>query len=166
MQACPKIRFALLLAASWVFCGAALAQGPVYGSGPEASGMGGPGHPVPGMLQGFRAARLQALGLDQTQRAKIDRIREEARSKNWDVLGQIRAERFKLRELYRTDTLDPAAIVEQQRKVDDLKRQVLRVRLEARNQVFALLTLEQREKARSFGPRRGRPGFGRPMPYG
>ena len=152
MQSGRRIKFALLLAASWAVCGTALAQMPAWGTGPGPGGMGG--HHGPGMMQSQREARLQALGLDQEQRAKIDRIREETRYKNWDVLGQIGAERFKLREMYRADKLDAAAIVDQRSKVDDLKRQVLRARLEARNQGFALLTPEQRQTARSFGPPR------------
>ncbi|MFH1604864.1 MAG: Spy/CpxP family protein refolding chaperone [Pseudomonadota bacterium] len=136
--------------------------GPGYGPG-YATGYGmmaGAGHrPGPGMMQSYREARLRALGLKDEQRAKIDRIREETRQKNWNVIGQIRTERFKLREMYRADKINAAGIVDQQRKVDDLRRQVLLARLEARNQVFALLTPEQRQKARAFGPPRR--GFGR-----
>jgi Spy/CpxP family protein refolding chaperone len=107
-----------------------------------------------GMMQGI-GQRLRALGLSEDQRTKVARIMEDTRRKNWDVLGQIQSERFKLREMVRGDKVDPNAAVEQKRKVDDLKRQVMRSRLEARNQVLALLTPEQREKARSFGPPRG-----------
>jgi len=136
-----------------------------HGMGPGMMGHGMMGHGMmgrqghgpgrgPGMMQGARGEFLQQLGLNDDQRMKIARIREETRRKNWDVVGQIQAERFKLREMYFGDKVDPAAVTEQQRKVDDLKRQVLRARLEARNQVFALLTPEQRQKARSFGPPR------------
>ena len=128
--------------------------GPGPGMGPEMRGQGmGPGR-GPGMVQGIRG-RLQALGLNEDQRMKIGGIMEETRRKNWDVIGQVQAERFKLRQMFRGDEVDPAEITEQKRKVDDLKRQVLRARLEARNQVFALLTPEQRQKMRSFGPPRG-----------
>ena len=155
----------LILIAAGSAAGVALAQGPGYWHGPGAGpgygpGMGpgmmggGPGYGGgrgPGMMQGGRGALLQGLGLNDDQRMKIARIREDTRSKNWDVMGQVQAERFRLREMYAADKLDPAAITEQQRKVDDLKRQVLRARLEARNQVSALLTPEQRQKLRSFG---------------
>jgi Spy/CpxP family protein refolding chaperone len=99
-----------------------------------------------------RMARV--LGLSEDQRAKVRRIMEDTRRKNWDVLGQIRSARFDLREIMRADKIDPDAAVEQKRKVDDLRRQIMRARLEARNQVLALLTPEQREKERAFGPRR------------
>lgn len=145
--------------------------GPGYGPGPgmgRGPGYGpqgfGPGHGMrPGMMQGRGAGtmrgrwerRAHALGLSEDQRAQVGRIMEATRRKNWDVLGQIQTERFKLREMVRGDKVDPNAAVEQKSKVDDLKRQVMRSRLEARNQVLALLTPEQREKARAFGPQRG-----------
>ena len=115
--------------------------------------MGHHGH-GPGMMRGRGERMARALGLSEDQRAQVGRIMEDTRRKNWDVLGQIQAERFKLREMFRGDKVDPNAAVEQKRKIDDLKRQVMGARLEARNQVLALLTSEQREKARSFGPPR------------
>ena len=147
--------------------------GPGYGMGPGMMGGYGPGYGPrgygpgggmgPGMMRGRegvgpgagmgrgRWERAQrALGLSEDQRAKVAGIFEDTRRKNWDALGQIRSERFKLREMVRGDTVDPNAVVEQKKKVDELKRQVMRARLEARNQVFALLTPEQREKARSL----------------
>jgi protein CpxP len=151
----------LVLAAALAAAGAALAQGPGYmqgpGSGPASgSGMG------PGMMHGGGAGAMRghgqrmarALGLTDDQRAKVRQIMEDTRRKNWDALGQIRSERFKLTEMLRGDKVDPNAAVEQKSKIDVLKRQVMRARLEARNQVLALLTPEQREKARAFGPPR------------
>lgn len=146
--------------------GAGPGYGPGMGQGMMGGYGGGPGHGHgmgPGMMQGRGAGtmrgrwerRAHALGLSEDQRAKLGRIMEDTRRKNWDVLGQIQSERFKLREMVRGDKVDPDAAVEQKRKVDDLKRQVMRSRLEARNHALALLTPEQREKARAFGPQRG-----------
>ena len=182
MRASLKINRALMLAALWAVAGTASAQGPGYwqgqGHGPGMGpgmmgGYGGgpgygpqgfrPGHGMgPGMMHGHGAGTMRgrweriahALGLSEDQRAKVGQIMEDTRRKNWDVLGQIQSERFKLREMVRGDRVDPNAAVEQKRKLDDLKRQVMRSRLEARNQVLALLTPEQREKARAFGPQR------------
>ena len=173
----------LVLVAAGATAGVALAQGPGYGQGQGAGpgygpgmghgmmgGHGGPGdgsgHGMgPGMMGGHgggpRMMRgrwehmARALGLSEDQRANVRRIMEDTRRKNWDVLGQIRSERFTLREMVRGDKVDPNAAVEQKRKIDDLKRQVMGARLEARNQVLALLTPEQLEKARSFGHRHG-----------
>jgi Spy/CpxP family protein refolding chaperone len=111
--------------------------------------------PGAGMMRGRGEHMARALGLSEDQRAKVRQIMEDTRRKNWDALGQIQTERFKLREMVRGDKVDPSAAVEQKRKVDDLKRQVMKARLEARNQVLALLTPEQREKARSLHNRHG-----------
>ena len=169
----------LVLVAAGATASVAYAQGPGYaqgqggssgngpGMGPGMMGAhgGGPGHEMgPGMMHGRegmmrgRGERMaHRLGLSEDQRAKVRQIMEDTRRKNWDAIGQIRSERFKLREMLRGDTVDSNAAVEQKRKIDDLKRQVMKGRLEARNQVYALLTPEQREKAKSFGPRmRGR----------
>lgn len=177
----------LMLVAAGGTAGVALAQGPGYGQGQgggpghgpgmgpammggSGGGGGGPrygpqgfgpdhGHGMgPGMMRGRWERMAHALGLSEDQRAKVGRIMEDTRRKNWDVLGQVQSERFKLREMVRGDKVDPNAAVEQKRKVDDLKRQVMHARLEARNQVLALLTPEQREKARAFRPQRGSRG--------
>ena len=174
----------LVLVAVGATAGVALAQGPGYGPGQGSGpgygpGMGhgmmggygsgpvhnmGPGmmqRPGAGMMRGHGERMARVLGLSEDQRAKVRQIVEDTRRKNWDALGQIRSERFKLREMVRGDQVDPDAAVEQKRKLDDLKRQVMRSRLEARNQVLALLTPEQREKARAFGPQcRSRDGRG------
>ena len=163
----------LILIAAGSAAGVALAQGPGYWQGQGAGSGYGPGmgpgmmgghrdHMGPGTMHGRGAGMMrgrwermaQALGLSEDQRAKMRGIMEDTRRKNWDVLGQIRSERFKLREMLRGDKVDPNAAVEQKRKVDDLRREIMRSRLEARNQVLALLTPEQREKARAYGPRR------------
>jgi len=171
----------LVLVAAGATAGVAYAQGPgsMQGQGggpgygpPMGPGMmgayggggGGPGHdmgpgmmqrPGAGMMRGRGEHMARALGLSEDQRTKVRQIMEDTRRKNWDALGQIQTERFKLREMVRGDKVDPSAAVEQKRKVDDLKRQVMKARLEARNQVLALLTPEQREKARSLHNRHG-----------
>ena len=131
--------------------------GPGMGHGMGQGMMGHEGHGQghgPGMMRGRWTHMAHALGLSEDQRARLRQIMEDTRRKNWDALGQIRSERFKLREMFRSDKVDPNAAVEQKRKLDDLKRQVMLARLEARNQVLALLTPEQREKARAFGTQR------------
>lgn len=135
-----------------------------YGPGPGYGAQRfGPGER---MGDGRGAGRMfgrmaRVLGLSEDQRAKARRIMEDTRRKNWDVIGQIRSERFNLREMMRADRVDPDAAVEQKRKIDDLRRQIMRARLEARNQVLALLTPEQREKARALRQlRRERRGNG------
>lgn len=146
------------LAASFLSA-AALAQGPGYGYGPGMMGGGGYG---PGMMGGYgpqgqgygpRGAGLAALNLTDEQRDKILAIQEDNRGKNWGTMGQMRSEMFKLRRMYNSDKVDPNALAEQQKKVDELRRQMLKSQAEARNQMLAVLTPEQKKQWRQFGPR-------------
>jgi Spy/CpxP family protein refolding chaperone len=136
---------------------AAFAQGPGPGYGPGyGPGMGGYGY-GPGMMGGRGpgfgpGGGLIALDLSSEQREKIAVIQEENRRKNWDAMGQLRSEQFKLGQMYNADKVDSAAVSEQQKKVDELRRQLLKSRVDARNQVAAILTPEQRKHLRQSGP--------------
>ena len=118
-----------------------------YGYGP---GVGGYGY-GPGMMYGRGGSGL-ALDLTSEQRDKVAAIQEENRRKNWEAMGQLRSEQFKLGQMYNAEKVDPAAVAEQQKKVDELRRQLLKSRLDARNQVAAILTPEQRKHLRQSGP--------------
>jgi len=150
--------FALGLGAAAV--SSAFAQGPAPGYGPgygPGPGMGGYGPGGAGTMRGYGrgwgpGGGLAALNLSDAQSEKIAAIQEENRSKNWGTMGQMRSERFKLRQMYYADKVDPAAVSEQQKKVDDLRRQMLKSQVEARNQIAAVLTPEQRKQFRQFGP--------------
>ena len=133
----------------------ALAQGP--GSGYGRGMMGGADGPGmmgnaygPGMMGGGSA--LAALNLTDEQRDKVFAIQEEHRKKNWAVMGEVRSEQFKLRNMYRGEKLDADKIAEQQKKVDALRQQMLRSRVEAHNQIAAVLTPEQRKQLRQYSP--------------
>ena len=166
-----KLALAAAVAAAGTLGATALAQGPGYGPGmmggqgpgygPGMMG-GGPGF-GPGMMGGGRgygpgggygphAGFLGSLNLSDEQRTKIDAIREENRQKNWSAMGQMRTEMFKLRGMYNAEKLDADAIADQQRKVDELRRQMLKSRIESQNQVESVLTPEQRKQFRQLRP--------------
>jgi Spy/CpxP family protein refolding chaperone len=142
--------------------GAGPGYGPGYGWGPGTM-MGGPGWGPgagrgPGGGPGWGGGGygpgggLATLNLTDEQQQKIAVVLEENRRKNWDVMGQVRAEQFKLRQVAASEKVDANAIVEQQKKVDDLRRNMLKSRIETRNQVDAILTAEQRKQHRQLGP--------------
>jgi len=134
--------------------------GPGYGPGMMGGGPGyGPGRGYgpgggcgPGGGFGPAAAMLESLNLTDEQFDKIQAMQEENRQKNWAAMGQLRAEMFKLRRMYYADKVDANAATEQQKKVDELRRQLLKSRIERRNQVEALLTPEQRAQFREYRP--------------
>ena len=133
----------------------AAAQGYGYGPGMMGQGMMGQGQGMMGqgmMAQGMGGGVAAALSLSDEQRAKVLAIQEEHRKKNWATMGEVRAEQFKLRSMYGTDSLDANKVVEQQKKVDALRQQMLRSRVETHNQIAAVLTPEQRKQLRQLAP--------------
>ena len=125
--------------------------GPGYGQGMMSGGGWGPGMMGPGTGPGAGGG-LAALNLSDEQREKVFAIREEARKKNWATMGEVRSEQFKLRGMYSAERLDPDKIAEQQKKVDELRRQMVKSRADTHNKVMAVLTPEQRKQAREYGP--------------
>jgi len=160
----------------WALAGALLAAGGLaaaqgYGYGPGMMGGYGPGYGPgmmggngPGMMGGYgrgmmgdgasfgATAPFAALNLSDEQRDKIAALREENRRKNWDSMGKVRAEQFKLRGMLNAENVDSAAIAEQQRKVDELRREMLVSRVETHKQMLTVLTPEQRKEARRYAP--------------
>jgi Spy/CpxP family protein refolding chaperone len=67
-------------------------------------------------------------------------------------MSTMRSERFKLQRMYNADSVDSKSLLEQQKKVDDLRRQMLASRLDMRKQMESVLTPEQRKQIRQFGP--------------
>jgi Spy/CpxP family protein refolding chaperone len=124
----------------------------MMGGGWGPGGGRGPGG-GPGWTGGYgNGWALQALNLTDEQQQKVAAIHEENRRKNWEEMGQVRTEQFKLRQMAFSEKVDANAIVEQQKKVDELRRNMLKSRLEARNQVDTILTPEQRKQHRQYGP--------------
>jgi Spy/CpxP family protein refolding chaperone len=146
------------------------AQGPGYGSGPGGGyGPGMMGGYGPGMMGGYGQGMMggygpgggygrgfggafAALNLTDEQQDKIFAIQEANRKKNSDTMSAVRSETFKLRRMYNAESVDSKAVLEQQKKVDDLRRQMLGSRLETHKQIQSVLTPEQRKQARQFGP--------------
>ena len=165
---------AALAAALAVGSTLALAQGPGYGYGPGGYGpgmMGGYGGGMmgggggygagmmgggygPGMMGGYGrgGGPMAALNLTDEQQDKLFAMQEANRKKNWDTMSSMRSEMFKLRRMYNAESVDSKALLEQQKKVDDLRRQLLASRLDMRKQMESVLTPEQRKQMRQFGP--------------
>jgi Spy/CpxP family protein refolding chaperone len=105
----------------------------------------------PGMMRGYGGG-LAALNLTPEQADKIAAIQEDVRRKNWDAMGQMRGEMFKLQRLYNADNVDTKVFADQQKKVDELRRQMITSHLESRKQIESILTPEQRKQFKRLGP--------------
>jgi Spy/CpxP family protein refolding chaperone len=138
----PALNIAVIALA--LAAGSALAQG--YGYGPGMRGGYGPG-------MGYGAA---FANLSDEQRTKIAAIQEQHRARNWKLMGELRAEQFKLRELYASERADSAAVATQQKKVDGLREQMWKQHEGRRGEIDAVLTPEQRKEWQQHGPWWGR----------
>jgi len=103
----------------------------------------------PGMTMG--GPMMASLNLTDQQEDKLFALHEEMRTKNFATMGKMRAEAFKLNRLMKAENVDTKAVLEQQKKVDEVRREMFASHLEMRKQVEAVLTPEQRKQLRHSG---------------
>jgi Spy/CpxP family protein refolding chaperone len=154
-------------------------HGPGAGMGPGMMGMGGMGMMGGGMMDmmmggggmGMMGGGMMGMGplgmLDLTaeQRAKINKLTDEHRRKDWDTLGKIMDEQAKLRDLYAADTPDPKKIGAVYGGIARYRQQMIEANVELQNAIEATLTREQREELKQMR-RGGMPGMGMGMGRG
>jgi len=157
--------------------GAALAQqakpgpgpgpGMMGGSGPGSQGYGpgmmggyGPGGPGygPGMMGGGMMGpgigrALWSLDLTDTQRKEILQAQDELRKKNWELAGKMQDEMAKLRDAYwGAAKPDRSAISAAYKRIGELRQQRVENSLDAAERVEKVLTPEQRQQLKRWGP--------------
>jgi Spy/CpxP family protein refolding chaperone len=155
--------FCIVLAASLfgVIANLAAAEQPSDWQGGMGPGMmGGYGHGCdmgPGMSGGYgmghgmMGGSFRELGLSDEQRSKVTKIRQEMRTRQWAVMGQMMDAQDRLQELYDADNQDAAAINKQYKVIEDLRSQMVDNSVDAHNRINSILTKEQREKFRGWG---------------
>lgn len=151
--------------------GGGMGGGMMGGMGGGMMGGGGMGSGMMGMggMTGSGMGMLGMLDLTDEQRAKINKIHDEHRRKDWDLLGKMQDEQAKLRDLFDADTPDPKKIGAVYGALGRLQQQMVESGVEAWNRVQEVLTKEQRDEFKQM--RRGGPGprggYGQgPMPHG
>jgi len=102
----------------------------------------------PGMMGGA----LWSLDLSDAQRSQVNKIQDEVRRKNWDVLGKMQDEMAKLRDAYASGKSERAAILGAYKRIGDLRLQRIENTLDASEKLEGVLTKEQREQLRQSGP--------------
>lgn len=127
-----------------------------YGMGPGM--MGGRGWSMgPGMMGGMGMmgpglGPIARLDLDGGQRAQVLKIEDDLRRRNWDVMGKMQDEMAKMRDAWWSGKRDRAAILAAYKRMSDLRLTMLENSLDARDRAEALLTPQQRDQLRRFGP--------------
>ena len=103
----------------------------------------------PGMMSGPGLVwRLQALDLNETQQPQVNKILDELRKKNWDLLGKMQDEAARLRDLYGADKIDRAQLSAAYKRLGELRESRVENTLDAYEKIEALLTPEQRKAMR------------------
>ena len=123
--------------------------GPGYDMGPGMMGGYGPGYGMGHGMMGW--GNYRGLNLSDDQKSKITPIRQEMRTKQWALMGEMMDAQDKLQELYDADKQDSAAINKQYKVIEDLRRQMVDNSVDAHNRINSILTKEQREKSRERG---------------
>ena len=129
--------------------------GHAMGRGLFASRWMGTGFMVPGamMLDAHMPGWFDNpydLDLNDQQVERIDAIRERTRDMQWEFSGRVREGQWQLMKLLRADNPDPAEAGKQYAGISDLSRQMLEQSVDARNQIDAVLTQEQRVELRRW----------------
>ncbi|MCC7325969.1 MAG: Spy/CpxP family protein refolding chaperone [Burkholderiales bacterium] len=122
-----------------------MGRGMMGGYGMGGGMMGGYGM-GPGMMGDYGADFGGALNLTDDQREKITKIQEGLSTKHWDLMGKMQVQQFKLRELMASGKADDAAVGKAYKSLVELRQQMWTAARDARKQVDAALTKEQREE--------------------
>lgn len=124
--------------------GMGMGQGMMGGYGPSVTGMG----------------PLYMLDLSDEQRAKINKITDEERTKHWATMGKIMEEQNKLRDLLQVETPDAKKVGAAYGAIAQLQRQMVETHVQARNQAEQVLSKAQREQLRNWQRGMGDRGWG------
>jgi Spy/CpxP family protein refolding chaperone len=137
--------------------GPGMMYGPGVGYGPGMMGMMGGGYGMgpgmmgggygmgPGMMGGWA---MGYLDLTDDQQSKIEKLGDEFRHKQWDLVGKMMDEQAKLRDLYGAATFDRNAIAGAYKRIGELRQQAIEARLDMLGKVEGMLTKEQRDRLR------------------
>ena len=123
-----------------------------YGPGMMGGGPGMRGGAGRGGMMGYGYGMQGALDLSDDQRKKVDAVHDELQSRTWEITGEMRAEMAKMREAMASEPRDKAALDASYKRLNELRQQRFDARLAARDQMDAVLTKEQRQSMRRWGP--------------
>ncbi len=116
------------------------------GMGPGMMAPHGPGQ-GPGGMSGYGRGPGPELNLTDEQRTRIDRIHEDLRRKQMELVGRMQGE-----SRSRAAATDDAAADVIEDRIDQLRQQMMKNETAARKEIGAVLTPEQRSQLRRASP--------------
>jgi Spy/CpxP family protein refolding chaperone len=132
--------------------GGGMMGGGMMGPGMIGGGMMGPGMIGGGMGGGMGHGMLSQLNPSPEQWKQLSAVHQNSAKKQWDLMGSMREETFKLRNLLASEKRDRDAIIAQFKKIQDIRLQMFQVRLEEHDELNSVLTSEQKAQLRRFAP--------------
>lgn len=118
-----------------------------HGMGPGMMGGYGGYGMGPGMMGGYQLGAIERLELTAEQRQQLNEIEGDLRKENWALMGKMHDQ---MGELYDRETTpgkrDRAAILAANKRMSELRQQMLENSLDAADKAEALLTPQQREQ--------------------
>ena len=104
---------------------------------------------------------VTVLDLSAEQKGKLEALMTEQRQDKQQLREKIRASRDALREVEAAETFNEADFLAKAIKQAEVKTEMMAERAEMKQQIYALLTPEQQEKADKLSEMRGHRGKGR-----
>ena len=115
-------------------------QGGMHGG----MGRGGMGPDMFGSERAFGKLELTA-----EQRTAMTSVQDEARSKNWELMGEVMKVNNRIRDLNAADTFDEKALNQAYSDLASLQQKMFVTGSEARTHMLSLLTDEQRQQLKA-----------------
>jgi Spy/CpxP family protein refolding chaperone len=139
-----------------------------HGMGPGTAGGYGGHHMGPGMMGGYGGhgmglgmmggyglGAIYRLNLTDEQRTQVNGVQDDLRKKNWDLMGKMQDELSKQADIRGSSgKLDRSAILAADKRIFELRQQMLANGLDAQERIEALLTPQQKEQYRELSQSR------------
>jgi Spy/CpxP family protein refolding chaperone len=126
-----------------------------YGMGGYGMGYGMGGYMGGRMMGGY----LFGLNLTKDQLDKIRDLRQKLRQSNFKLMTQMMDESDKLDDLYAKDVPNPKEVGKVYDKIFSIRREMIENHIRERNNIYALLTDEQKQEFKKEQPYFRGPGM-------
>jgi Spy/CpxP family protein refolding chaperone len=124
--------------------GASYGMGPGFMPGPGGYGMG------PGMMGSFGGEAYVGLDLSPEQRNKIAEIQQATTKAQWQLMGTMREQGYRMYGIAGPGAFDEAAARKLFDAMTETRKAMFEMQIEARKKLDAVLTPEQRDQLRRY----------------